>query len=110
MNIVNEKERDKRNEFYMMLLSAEWNQPSSPKTPQRRGIENVRVFGSRSCRRQCAFLRCPTIAWTGVEPVVDVQRAGFPRDGGGHGLVGIVLVRRQENVQRRRGDDLRRAL
>lgn len=40
----------------------------------------------------------------------DVQRAGLASDGGGDGLVGVVLVLWQEDVQRRRGDDLGRVL
>lgn len=49
----------------------------------------------------------PTVSGAGVEPVVDIERAGFPGDGCGHGLVGVVLVLREEYIQGRGGDDLR---
>lgn len=49
----------------------------------------------------------PTISRAGVEPVVDIERAGFTGDSCGHRLVGIVLVLREEHVQRRGGDNLR---
>lgn len=51
-----------------------------------------------------------TVTGADVEPVVDFEGAGFACDGGGHGLVRVVLVFRQENVQRRRGDQLSRML
>lgn len=51
-------------------------------------------------------LVCPTITWAGVEPMVDIEGAGFACDSGGHGLVRVVLVFWQENIEWRRGDDL----
>ena len=48
-----------------------------------------------------ALIKCSvafTIAWTGVEPVVDIEGAGFACDGCGHGLVRVVLILRQENI------------
>lgn len=52
----------------------------------------------------------PTVSRAGVEPVVDIERAGFTGDSCGHGLVGVVLILREEHVQRRGGDNLRRVL
>lgn len=52
----------------------------------------------------------PTVSRAGVEPVVDIERAGFAGDGCGHGLVGVVLILGEEDVQRRGGDNLRRVL
>lgn len=52
----------------------------------------------------------PTVSRAGVEPVVDVERAGFTGHGCGHGLVGVVLILGEEYVQRRGGDNLRRVL
>lgn len=52
----------------------------------------------------------PTVSRAGVEPVVDVERAGFTGDSCGHGLVGVVLVLGEEHVQRRGGDNLRGVL
>lgn len=49
---------------------------------------------------------CPTVSRAGFGPVVDIERAGFTRNSCGHGLVGVVLVLWQENVKRRRGDNL----
>lgn len=48
----------------------------------------------------------PTIARTGVDPVVDIQWAGFAGDSCGHWLVRVVLILWQENIQRWRSDNL----
>lgn len=52
----------------------------------------------------------PTVSRAGVEPVVDIERAGFTGDSCGHRLVGVVLVLREEYVQRRGGNNLRTIL
>lgn len=52
----------------------------------------------------------PTVSRAGVKPVVDIERAGFSGDSCGHRFVGVVLILREEYVQRRRGDNLRRVL
>lgn len=51
-----------------------------------------------------------TVSRAGVQPLVDIERAGFTGDGCGHRLVGVVLVLGEEYIQRRGGDDLGRVL
>lgn len=40
-----------------------------------------------------------TVSGADVEPVVDFKGARFTRDSGGHRLVRVILVFRQENIQ-----------
>lgn len=52
----------------------------------------------------------PTVSRAGVEPVVDFEGAGFTGDSCGHRLVGVILILREEYIQRRGGDNLRSVL
>lgn len=73
---------------------------------------SIRVFKTmaHSKRGLSSMMIYLTVSRAGVEAVADIERAGFTGDRCGHRLVGVVLILREEHVQRRGGDNLRRVL